>query len=78
MAVGCLDPAQLTCVFLAALQLVYVGWPFQVPEAARDYSIKGKFRVPANLHIGEAPMHGLDIEVLSSRKLGLAQLASWP
>lgn len=26
--------------------------PWTAPEAARDYSVKGKFRVPANLHMG--------------------------
>lgn len=36
-------------------QLVYVGWPFEVPEAARDYSVAGRWRAPANPHIGALP-----------------------
>lgn len=34
---------------------MYVGWPFEVPEDQRDYSVAGRWRAPANLHIGAWP-----------------------
>lgn len=48
-------PAHCPPVLLTppSCQLVYVGWNFTVPEQLRDYSVKGAFRAPTRLHIGE-------------------------
>ena len=30
----------------------YAGQKYDAPEEIRDYSIKGKYRIPMNMHIG--------------------------
>lgn len=49
--------------------IYYTGLITQHPTGTEDYSIRGKFRVPINLHIGEYGSHVmLSIELMPAKK----------